>query len=217
MTVKKIKAVDLSPGMRTDTFQLTETEQWIYSVAVPEIAEGEKVPLILALHWTPANSGADYLSCLAEPGLRETGAIIFAPYYNRSNWWVEENETLLRRFLDLVPGTWPIDPNRIAVTGYSNGGIGTWHYAELLPDVFAAAIPMAAQVETNRNIELPLYIIHGENDTSISFATAEADAQSMKQAGVDLTFVKADGLTHTQACDYVSYLQEAATWLQTKW
>jgi len=45
--------------------------------------------------------------------------------------------------LDLVKKTFPIDTNRVYLTGHSMGGHGTWHIALTHPDLFAAAAPLA--------------------------------------------------------------------------
>ena len=48
-----------------------------------------------------------------------------------------------------------IDTNRVYVTGSSDGGRGAWDYAQMHPDVFAAAISMSCS--SPRPVEIPVY------------------------------------------------------------
>ena len=48
-----------------------------------------------------------------------------------------------------------IDTTRIYVTGSSDGGRGAWDYAEMHPDVFAAAISMSCS--SPRSVSIPVY------------------------------------------------------------
>jgi predicted peptidase len=47
--------------------------------------------------------------------------------------------------LDMVIARYAIDQKRVAVTGYSMGGTGSWHLAEKFPERFSAALPIASR------------------------------------------------------------------------
>jgi pimeloyl-ACP methyl ester carboxylesterase len=56
-----------------------------------------------------------------------------------------ENEEAVNALLDMVMGHYAIDKKRVAVTGCSMGGTGSWHLAEKFPERFSAAIPIASR------------------------------------------------------------------------
>lgn len=99
---------------------------------------------------------------------------------------------------------WDIDPTKVVVLGYSNGGNGSWFYAETLPMLFSAGIPMASSYSTigtdgqPRKIDIPLYVIHGENDELFPLAETQAWVNQSIEAGSFIEFVVAPGLTHNK-------------------
>ena len=65
---------------------------------------------------------------------------------------------------------------------------------------------------------IPLYVIHGENDELFPVEETQAWVEATVNAGSDVTFVIAPDLGHYTPCDYVPYLKEAAIWLkETVW
>lgn len=75
-----------------------------------------------------------------------------------------------------------VDPSRIYVTGSSDGGTGTWDYAEMHPEVFAAAIAMSCGRPRNVN-EIPVYFF---NTASERDYTHQVD--SLKQLGATIEY-----------------------------
>ena len=75
---------------------------------------------------------------------------------------------------DLVVGTvqrlereYSIDPNRIYLTGFSMGALGTFFLLGRYPDLFAAAVPLAGGGDPAiaRDIaRIPLWAFHGDHD-----------------------------------------------------
>ena len=74
-----------------------------------------------------------------------------------------------------------IDTNRIYVTGSSDGGRGAWDYAQMHPDVFAAAISMSCS--SPRPVSIPVYFF---STASEGDCTARVD-ELVKQ-GVDIKY-----------------------------
>ena len=71
--------------------------------------------------------------------------------------------------LQKVLAEYTIDRKRVLVTGFSLGGRGTWFMASHHPDLFTAAIPMAASTgdePLERLATMPTYIIHSRADES---------------------------------------------------
>ncbi|MEW6325532.1 MAG: hypothetical protein AB1515_09125, partial [Nitrospirota bacterium] len=160
-------ATGLLPGQPiqagADTFR--------YGLYVPASYRPDRAyPLILCLHgagfdgdaylerWRP-RLGEDYL--LACPSI-ENGA-----------WWTREGERLVLAVLDDVMRRYRVDPDRVVLTGMSNGGLGTYLIGLYHADRFAALAPMAAPFPRgfyplfNNGRHTPFYLIHGEQDQVI--------------------------------------------------
>ncbi len=60
-----------------------------------------------------------------------------------------------------------IDAQRIYVTGYSMGGLGSFYFIDRYPDLFAAAVPLAgggSPTIAGHIRQVPLWAFHGERD-----------------------------------------------------
>ena len=74
-----------------------------------------------------------------------------------------------------------IDTNRIYVTGSSDGGRGTWDYAQMHPDVFAAAISMSCS--SPRPVSIPVYFF---STASEGDCTARVD--ELVEQGINIKY-----------------------------
>jgi pimeloyl-ACP methyl ester carboxylesterase len=96
--------------------------------------------------------------------------ILACPTYPAGAWFTRRAEELVLATIRQVRQRYHVDPDRIFLTGMSNGGIGAWligmHHAPL----FAGLAPMASGLDgvlmpflaNLRNT--PVYIIHGAKD-----------------------------------------------------
>ena len=111
--------------------------------------------------------------------------------------------------------------NGLTIESWQTGN-GSWFFADFYPELFSAAIPMASSYDPARSsgevpaIEIPLYVIHGEDDELFPLAETQAFVNESIDAGSSIEFVVATGLSHLDVCDYTSYLQDAVTWVQTE-
>ena len=66
---------------------------------------------------------------------------------------------------------YPIDKNRVYITGLSSGGAGTYDAIERYPDLFAAAVPVCgfgADIKKAVSIaHIPMWIIQGTEDPAV--------------------------------------------------
>jgi dipeptidyl aminopeptidase/acylaminoacyl peptidase len=180
-------------------------------------------PLILALHYgghvTPGY-GAEFADLLVLPALKELGAVILAPDCPGRGWTDPVSEEAVLALVAWAKRTWPIDERRVAVTGFSMGGIGTYRLAARHPEVFRAAVPVAG-VPDERDLEaagrVPLYIIHGEADEIIPLDEVQPALKALQKGGADVRVVVVQGLSHYQTAAYVPALKKAAGWLKRTW
>ncbi|MDP2996722.1 MAG: PHB depolymerase family esterase [Bryobacterales bacterium] len=93
-----------------------------------------------------------------------------------------------------------VDPNRIYLMGHSMGGFGTWSIAMNHPELFAALGPFAgggnpAGIEKIKRI--PQYVVHGDNDKTVSVTQSRAMVEAAKQAGSKVVYIEVPGGSHT--------------------
>jgi predicted peptidase len=93
----------------------------------------------------------------------------------------------LAQLLDHAQAVFPVDPDRVYVTGYSMGGHGTWLLATAYPRRFAALAPVAGagnpQEAAHKLRHLPIWIFHGVRDEVVPFSYGQSMAQALQTAG----------------------------------
>jgi predicted peptidase len=157
-------------GIHKAEFELPDGHTLRYSLAVPDIPEGETTPLVLALHYggevTPYFSLA-FLKQFAAPGFAALSPVIIAPDCPGRGWTDPLSERAVLALLDHALKNWPVDPDRVVITGFSLGGGGTWHMIGRHPDRFSVAVPVAGWPSAELDGSVPVYAIHGELDDRI--------------------------------------------------
>jgi predicted peptidase len=195
-----------------------------YAIYIPAgYSPTTPVPLVLALHFgvrggDATGAGGDVLQILAGPALADLGAIIVAPDSVRGDWSSAENETAVNALLDAMLAHYAIDSKKIAVTGYSMGGAGAWHFAEKFPDRFSAAIPVAGRPPASAaGWRLPVLAIHSRDDQVVPFDPTEARIAELQKAGVNAKLIALTGITHYQTNRFTGALTRAVPWLREVW
>lgn len=153
----------------------------LYKMFKPETKPGETYPLVVFLHGggecgdgdnlrlVLANSGP--INFAAPEWQAEHPCYVFAPQCPLGmNWTSEENVELLVKAIMTFPAQYPIDRNRVYVTGLSLGGIGTWNIIAKYPNLFAAAMPICGvgdpfEIKNAKN--LPIWAFHAEDDPTV--------------------------------------------------
>ena len=202
----------------------------LYALLVPDDGpHGTPRPLILALHPGGERTryyGKAYAQMMVAPAasnLGAIGAIIVAPDCPTRSCADAESDRAVMALVDLVMREHAVDRKRILVTGYSMGGRGTWFMASHHPDVFTAAIPMAASFgdesveDVVRRVTMPTYIIHSRADEVVPFAPAERAAKALEALGRPVQFEGLWRHTHFAMGQYVPALRHAMRWIATRW
>ncbi len=217
-----------TPGIYDLTLDRETRAPVLYSLSVSEgFDPDEPRPLVIALHFAGKNRahfGRGILTGLVEPGLRELSAIIAAPDSPGQGWTSTDSERAVLDLLDFLTKSYRIDPERVVLTGYSMGGMGTWTIASRHPDRFTAVVPMAG---APRNVpedklrvftKLPLYAIHSSIDSVVPLEPTKTAIEQLRTwNAADVALVILDGVTHYNVPGYTEYPREAARWLEKVW
>lgn len=149
-------------------------------------AKAKRVPLVLFLHGKgELGDSSSELPQVAKHGplrhiaaqdaigkaLVGTSAIIIAPQGLRAdNWWQTGK---LVQLLDVILETYPVDLDRVYVTGLSMGGGGTWALAGAAGDRIAAIAPICGAGKPGQQLahldRMPIWAFHAIGDTVVNF------------------------------------------------
>ena len=97
--------------------------------------------------------------------------------------------------IDQVAENYPVDMNRITVSGLSTGGDGTWRALERRPNLFAAAVPLVSWTSLSDDSmeqspilkKIPIWAIYSSDDRSIDSAREQFERAEKSGANVKKT------------------------------
>jgi predicted peptidase len=214
----------LTPGLHNLALPRADEPAIRYAIYIPgNYSPSASVPLILALHFgvrggDAAGAGGDVVQILIGPALAELGAIIVAPDSVRGDWSSPENEKAVNALLNMVLTHYSIDKKKVAVTGFSMGGAGSWHFAEKFPERFSAAIPVAGRPPASASgWRLPVLAIHSRDDQVAPFDPTEARIAELQKAGVNAKLIPLTGIRHYETYRFRDALRQAVPWLREVW
>ncbi len=154
-------------------------------------------PLIVFLHGSGDRGDNLFLLAKASPFMyvREKGPlpfIIVAPLLGRSEFYASFSDDYMEGVLEEVLRDYRVDSKRIYVTGLSMGGEATYRFALKRPDAFAAIAPLSAFLSSSPDMNvignLPVWAIHGADDSVIPLSIGRKPADALKQAGGNIRF-----------------------------
>lgn len=225
--IADFKALDIKTGINDlELESLVEGVYWKFRIIVPAGANSSNTrPMVLRLHGAArADSPEAHKStaCLVEPAFEGEDVFILSPNSNGELWYEPSNQAQVLALIDLTTNNLPIDKTKTVVMGYSDGGNGSWFFAQFFAQYFAASIPLASSYNTDNNasediqpLTIPLYVIHGSDDELFPVETTEGYVNASIDAGSSIKFVIADGLVHNEPCTYLDELEDAVDWLET--
>lgn len=157
-----------------------------YRLFEPETEQEKKYPLILFLHGSGERGNDNEVQIIgnagavvwAEPEVQvKNPCYILAPQAQSDDklnayWVTEPNYSMVLNLVKESIEKYPIDPNRIYVTGMSNGGVGTWNIVKKNPDLFSAAVPICGasnvtEEDAGKEFAPPLYYPINTDDVEI--------------------------------------------------
>lgn len=158
----------LSTSQAQDGFNKSELqfENLKYIVSVPEGYTKENThPTIIFLHGADGSNTKHHPMKYAMKASIHFPFIVIAPSCNSGCSWSSVD---LKGLLDQASSKYSIDRNRVFLIGYSMGGAGTWANLKKMPDILAAAVPMAPAGGTTTGLcevsNVSVRVYHGTAD-----------------------------------------------------
>ncbi len=183
----------------------------------------DKVPLVIFLHG--AGERGDDNEVQLVHGMKDFASdanrsafpcYVLAPQCPKNQSWasidrIREKPTLaedpseaLGLVVDLVAQLqkeFPIDSQRIYITGLSMGGYGTWDAIQRHPEMFAAALPICGGGDSSAEkvapiCQLPIWVFHGGADNVVPAERSRELIAALKDAGGEPKYTQYQGVGH---------------------
>lgn len=178
----------------------------------PDSDPSAPTPLVVALHggggnhWSGARMvvGAEGIEAYGPahvhriwPAAPNAKMLVAAPADQPGGAWRYFGEANVLHVLDQVERHYRVDPNRVYLTGYSDGGRGAWEIGVRHPDRFAAILVGAGATEMAQFFAMNLAhvrmrIVHGTRDRSIPVSNARRMAVLGSQFDAPWQYVEVD-------------------------
>ncbi|WP_152392451.1 carboxylesterase family protein [Paenibacillus guangzhouensis] len=191
-------------ALHKEIVKTVDLQYVVYTPADFDPDAGKKWPLIYFLHGINQR-GADIelVKKYGIPNNLEAGEelpfIVVCPQCPAGSFWPLENDGLMALLGEIVE-QYPVDRDRIYLTGYSMGGYGTWDLALNYPDTFAAAAPVCGGLIPGRNPEslksLPIWTFHGDQDSVVPIQESKLVVQALQSMGSSVQFTIYPGVDH---------------------
>ena len=177
-----------------------------FSMYVPEYYDGEAVPLVVALHGGSGH-GRSFLWTWIRTA-RSMNAIVISPTSRDGTWSLmgpDIDSENLAAMVEYAKANWTIDPERVLLTGMSDGGTFSYvsglqsdsPFTHLAPSS-ASFHPMLADVADGERLSgLPIYLMHGALDWMFPVDMARSANEALSAAGAQVEYREIADLSHT--------------------
>jgi pimeloyl-ACP methyl ester carboxylesterase len=156
-------------------------------------SQGEKVPLVLFLHG--AGERGDDVKRVAKHGPPkwvqshpDFPAIVVSP---QCPWGERWNVYQLRDLLEQILALYPVDRDRIYLTGLSMGGYGSWRMAAYFPEYFAAVLPICGggdETDVAMLRDIPIWTHHGLKDEVVGIEQSYRMVAALREQQARIRF-----------------------------
>ncbi len=106
---------------------------------------------------------------------------------------------IVKQVLDSVESMLRIDRDRVYLTGFSLGGLGTWQTAAAYPGTFAAIAPicgMSDLPDAPRLAGTPIWVFHGAQDVNVPVTESRKMIDALRKEGADARLTVYPDLAH---------------------
>jgi len=127
------------------------------------------------------------------------------------HWWSYRERSFPLEAVAYALARYPVDPDRVALAGYSMGGYGTWNIGLRYADRFCALAPLAPGISrlehaarrderTRRLLDnalmVPSFAVHGDADPIVPVRGSRTVAADLEALGAPHRYVEVPGGTH---------------------
>lgn len=153
------------------------------------------LPLVICLHGAGFTGDAYLERWVARLG---ESFLLACPTIRMGTWWTRLGEELVLGTIQAVRTRYRVDPNRIYLTGMSNGGVGAWIIGMHHAPRFAAVAPMAGGID---DVLFPflenlrhasVYVIHGSKDRVMPVRLSRNVTNELSRLGIAFTYREHD-------------------------
>ena len=208
------------PGPQLATFHSdVDDSNQPYALYLPKsFVPGKKYPLVVSLHQEDSNhrlnlrslfgvptrlgGDADTEDMRYFPPVRDVDFIIACPYARGTMGYQGIAEKDVYDMLEDVKRRFPVDEDRVYLTGISMGGDGALWLALTRPDVWAAVAPLCplpgggAEELAANGLQLPIRLFHGDQDPLVSVESSRAWQRRLQDLGVSADYIEFPGVRH---------------------
>ena len=168
--------------------------------------EKESLPVIIFLHGAgERGNDIDKLKVhgipklfAKDPDYHGLRVITASPQCPENNIWNQLTIPLMK-WIDTVVEKYNGDRKRIAITGISMGGYGTWDVICTYPEYFCCAAPICGGGMTWRTGALngkKIRVFHGLDDNVVPFSYSLQMVEAARKSGADVEFFAYDKVGH---------------------
>lgn len=208
-----------TPRPQTLTFvsSVDDSEQ-PYALYLPKSFEpGKKYPVVISLHSEDSNHRLNLLQVLGLSSRALEGArfsllyartvpdldfIVASPLARGGMGYVGIAETDVYDLLADLERRFPVDEDRVYLTGVSMGGAGALRLALTRPDVWAAVapvcpplVPEVGELALNA-LNLPVRLFHGEQDPVVPVTSSRLWQRRLMDVGVAADYLEYPAVRH---------------------
>jgi len=207
------------PGPQVVTFlsDVDDTDQ-PYGLYLPkDFTPARKYPLVISLHGAGSNHRLNLRRVFGKgnrpgetdaeatryfPPLREVDYIVASPLARGTMGYQSLAEKDVYDVLADVRKRFPIDEDRIYLTGLSMGGGGTFWLGLTRPDVWAAIAPVCAAVPQGTEdlapnaLNLPVHLFHGDQDQAVPVAVSRKWQKLLLGLNTNVEYIEYPDVRH---------------------
>ncbi len=200
---------------------VTKSSSYPYYLSKTTI-NNEKKPLVLYLHGS-GEKGTDINNVFINSPIsflekNYPDCYVLAPQCPNNEYWDAE---ILKKLLEYIVNTHPIDTKRIYLIGVSMGAWANWNLLASRPDLFAAVVAVSGFVDRIPMLEyqkfskIPIYMYHGDTDDIVPFWYTENLYKKLKSVEAPAILHRATGEKHS-GWDKLFQKEELYSWLMNQ-
>lgn len=213
------RAENYKPGPQVLSF-LSDADgsEQPYALYLPRTFDKSKTyPLVISLHGAFSNhrlnlrrvfgmgnrpGESDAEASRYFPPLREVGYIVAAPLARGTIGYQGLGEKDVYDVMADVMRRFPVDEDRVYLTGLSMGGGGTLWLGLTRPDLWAAiaavcpAVPPGTDELAPNALNLPVRLFHGDRDPVVPVVVSRKWHKTLFQLGTPIEYVEYPGIRH---------------------